>query len=241
MSIYIGQNTNSAYIPYVGNILVNKIYFGETLLYSPVITITSQPSNQTASSGAATFSIVATVTPNIGISYQWQKQEGGAGSFANVSGATNSTLSLSGLTSGNDNGDVYRCIVSATGADSVTSNSATLSVPLAAAFSLVPDGWTGAGFADNKLNSVGTLDFPWPEGSFRNATLTAAISGTLRITGIADEGGDCNITQIRVNGVYVWSHECNTPPLTVTTAILAGQQVIFSAGGTFRNVQVWIE
>jgi hypothetical protein len=95
----------------------------------PVITITSQPANQTAASGAATFSVAATVTGNATLSYQWQKQESGSGSFTNVGGATSSTLALSGLTNADDNGDVYRVVVSATGgATSVTSNSATVTV-----------------------------------------------------------------------------------------------------------------
>lgn len=96
---------------------------------APVITITSQPSNQTAISGSATFSVTATVTEAATLSYQWEKQEGGAGSFSNVSGATSNSLSLSSLTNAADNGDVYRCVVSATGgATSVTSNSVTLTV-----------------------------------------------------------------------------------------------------------------
>jgi hypothetical protein len=47
--------------------------------------------------------------------------------WANVSSATSPTLSLSGLTTA-DNGKRYRCVLSATGASSVNSNSATLTV-----------------------------------------------------------------------------------------------------------------
>jgi hypothetical protein len=97
---------------------------------APEITITQQPTPQTAVNDAATFTVAATVTLSATLSYQWEKQEGGAGAFAAVSGATSDTLSLTSLTSADDNGDVYRCVVSATGgATPVTSSSAALTVP----------------------------------------------------------------------------------------------------------------
>jgi hypothetical protein len=47
--------------------------------------------------------------------------------FANISGATSASLALTGLTSSN-NGDLYQAVVAATGATSVTSQSAALTV-----------------------------------------------------------------------------------------------------------------
>jgi hypothetical protein len=97
-----------------------------------IITINTQPSNQTASGGNATFSLSVSVTNSETASYQWEKQESGSGDFSAVSGATSNTLSLSSLTDTDDNGDVYRVVVSASGgADSVTSSSASLTVPAA--------------------------------------------------------------------------------------------------------------
>jgi hypothetical protein len=92
------------------------------------ITITSQPANQTAASGAATFSVTATVSPSGTLTYQWQKSDDAGTTFANVSGATSATLSLTSLTNGADNNDQYRVIVSAVGAAPVTSSAATLTV-----------------------------------------------------------------------------------------------------------------
>jgi hypothetical protein len=48
--------------------------------------------------------------------------------FANISGASSQTLSLSGLTKASDNGDRFRVVVSAAGAASVTSRPVTLTV-----------------------------------------------------------------------------------------------------------------
>jgi hypothetical protein len=92
------------------------------------ITITQQPTAQTASNGAATFSVSATSTPGGTLSYQWQKQESGAGSFSNIAGATSYSLALTGLTNAEDNGDVFRVVLSASNAVSVTSSTAALTV-----------------------------------------------------------------------------------------------------------------
>jgi hypothetical protein len=76
-------------------------------------------------SSAATFSVGAVSTATL--SYQWQLSTDGGTTFSNISGATSATLSLSGLTTG-DSGKRYRCVVSATGTSSVTSDPATLTV-----------------------------------------------------------------------------------------------------------------
>lgn len=94
----------------------------------PVISISSQPSNQTASGGAATFSVTASVTQSATLSYQWQKSTNSGSTWSDISGATSASLTLSSLTS-SDNNSQYRVIVSATGgATSVTSSAATLTV-----------------------------------------------------------------------------------------------------------------
>jgi hypothetical protein len=76
-----------------------------------------------ASSAAFTVAAASTAT----LSYQWQLSTDAGSTFANISGATSATLSLTGLTTA-ESGRRYRCVVSATGTSSVTSNSATLTV-----------------------------------------------------------------------------------------------------------------
>lgn len=96
----------------------------------PVITISSQPANTSVVAPAtATFSVTAAATLGGTLSYQWQKQESGAGAWSNISGATSSSYTTGATTVLDDNTDKYRVIVSATlGATSVTSNAATLTV-----------------------------------------------------------------------------------------------------------------
>jgi hypothetical protein len=94
----------------------------------PVVTISSQPSNQTASSGSATFSVTASATESATLTYQWQKSTDSGSTFLPVSGATSASLVLSSLTTG-DNSSQYRVVVGASGgATSVTSSAATLTV-----------------------------------------------------------------------------------------------------------------
>jgi hypothetical protein len=76
-------------------------------------------------SSSATFTVAAASTATL--SYQWQLSTDAGSTFANISGATSATLSLTGLTTA-ESGRQYRCVVSATGTSSVTTNSATLTV-----------------------------------------------------------------------------------------------------------------
>lgn len=73
----------------------------------------------------AEFSISAFYGPG-SVTYQWQVSTNAGATWANISGATLSTLSFAATVS--DNGKRYRCIISAAGSASVTSNPATLTV-----------------------------------------------------------------------------------------------------------------
>ena len=90
------------------------------------ITIGTQPANATTSSGAATFTVAATVDQSGTITYQWQKKAAGSTRYANVSGATSASLALTGQTAAAD-GDKYRVKINTSkGAEEVISDAATL-------------------------------------------------------------------------------------------------------------------
>lgn len=91
------------------------------------ITIGTQPADQNTDTGAATFSVVATVSSGGGaLSYQWQVKPVGTTRWVNVPDATSADLVLSGQTEA-DTGDQYRVKVnSAGGASEVVSDVATL-------------------------------------------------------------------------------------------------------------------
>ena len=95
-----------------------------------LITIDTQPADDASATGSAvTFSVAASITGTGGtLTYQWQEDSGSG--FANITAAgvysdvTTDTLAISDNT-GLDTYQ-YRVVVSATGADSVTSTAATL-------------------------------------------------------------------------------------------------------------------
>jgi hypothetical protein len=78
-----------------------------------------------ASTAVASFSVSAFFSGNT-LTYQWQLSTDAGTTWANISGATSPTLSFSATAA--DNGKRYRCVLSATGVASVTTNSATLTV-----------------------------------------------------------------------------------------------------------------
>jgi hypothetical protein len=102
---------------------------GDNDTIAPEITIGTQPQNISVIEPAtATFSVIATRSGTGTLTYQWQKQEGGAGAWSNITGATSASYTTGATVLADDNGDRYRVIVSLAGAESVTSAAATLTV-----------------------------------------------------------------------------------------------------------------
>ena len=96
------------------------------------IAITTQPASRSDAAGTAvTFAVVSTITGTGGTqTFQWGLSTDGGSTFSNISnggvysGATTATLAISDNTGLDTN--QYRVVISATGADSVTSAAATL-------------------------------------------------------------------------------------------------------------------
>ena len=90
------------------------------------ITLSTNNTDKTTSSGAATFVVAASVTNTGTATFQWQKRLTSTGRFSNVSGATSTSLALTGQTAAND-GNQYRVKVNSNnGAPEVISAVATL-------------------------------------------------------------------------------------------------------------------
>ncbi len=95
----------------------------------PVITISSQPVPQATTNGSASFSVTASVSGGVSLTYQWQKKDSNGQSFINLSNQTSPTLSLTSLTRAGDHGDMFRVIIKSSDAvSSMTSSSAILTV-----------------------------------------------------------------------------------------------------------------
>lgn len=147
---------------------------------SAAATISSNPTNVTACSGAAAnFSVTA--TGNATINYRWQKNA------VDISGAISSTYSIPAVVAG-DAGS-YRCIVSnATGSD--TSTVATLTVNATTVINTQPVGLSA--FAGDNVSltvvAAGTsISYQWKkDGSNVNngGNITGATTATLQISSI---------------------------------------------------------
>lgn len=96
-------------------------------------TINTQPSNATVTEGATANFTVAATTSGGSLSYQWQRNPGGVGSWANVTtgtgGTTASYTTAATTVSGGDanNADTFRCLVTDSNG-TTTSSAATLTV-----------------------------------------------------------------------------------------------------------------
>jgi hypothetical protein len=152
----------------------------------PVITIGTQPSSQSASGGAATFSVSASVTQSATLSYQWQKSTNSGSTWTEISGATSASLALTGLTTG-DNASQYRVVVSATGgATSVTSSAATLTVASFTATAVLLTSGTSytvpSGATSMKAWAVGGGGYGYGGGGGGTAYKTWAVTGGSSVT-----------------------------------------------------------
>lgn len=111
----------------------------------PTITILTQPVDtlvdlSDSSTDTAVFTIDITGVPESSVSYQWQVQEGGTGSWANVSRGsggttatyTTGTVQVAASGTADSSGDKYKCIVTSNAVgvanSPLTSNVVTLTV-----------------------------------------------------------------------------------------------------------------
>ena len=110
----------------------------DSIVLDSTITITSQPSSVSKVHPAtASFTVAATLSGAGSLTYQWQVQEGGTGSWTNVSrgsGGTTATYTtgatqVAASGTADSNGDKYRCVVGASTANTdVTTDAVTLTV-----------------------------------------------------------------------------------------------------------------
>jgi hypothetical protein len=186
---------------------------------APVITVTAHPQNATiaSTSSTASFSITASVSSGT-LAYQWQKREASGSTWANVSGATSSTLSLTGLDYAADGSDSYRCRLTASGAAAVTSSVAVLNIIWAAVPQIslinVPStvswpAWGNSAFVtfDQRIYGASNtgITFLWQaRASYTNDAFTSveSILGANSVFG-GTAGGSLTITNLPRNSVTV--------------------------------------
>lgn len=109
-----------------------RVVFSEVAVVRvPTINWNTLPVDTSAFNSQATFTASASMNLTDTIQYQWQVSTDNAATWSNISGATNSTLLLTGLSPSSD-GRRYRCVASGTtySATATTAiNGVVLSVP----------------------------------------------------------------------------------------------------------------
>ena len=211
-------------------------------------TITTQPTSQTVTAGNnASFTVVASGTAPL--SYRWRLNG------ANISGATNATLTLTSVTVGQSGGS-YSCVVSNI-AGSATSSAATLTVnaaTIAPTITLQPVSRTVTAGTNVSFTVVATgttpLSYQW---RLNGANISGATSATLTLTSVTtgQSGGSYSCFVSNVAGTATSSAAAltvNAAPIapTITTqpvsrTVTAGTNVSFTvaASGTSPFSYQW--
>ncbi|MEE1945818.1 MBG domain-containing protein [Pedobacter sp. KR3-3] len=229
-----------------------------TLTIAQAPSITAQPSARTICAGVnTTFSATALNATG----YQWQVDQGAG--FTNISngapysGATTSTLTLTGATAGM-NGYVYRLVATGTCTPDATSNSAALTVNSAPSITTQPSNTTACLGSNTSFTvaASNTTSYQWQVnqgGGFTNISNGGAYSGatsaTLTITG-ATAGLNGYTYRVLVSGSCTPSATSNSATLTISLApaitaqpsastICAGAATTFTATASNATGYQW--
>lgn len=160
--------------------------------------VSAQPQDITLCAGSNhTFNVTAT---GGGLGYQWQLSTDGGGTYNNIanggiySGATTSSLTLTGLTAGLS-GNRYRCVVTGSCPPAVNSNGAILTVVTSVAVTTQPTDATVCEGSNSSFTVAGSgagIIYQWQVSTDGGATWTnvtnagiysGATTATLTITG----------------------------------------------------------
>ena len=108
----------------------------------------------------ATFDVSASITDNTAVSYQWQLRNQ-FGTFIDITGETNASLTFTNTSRPDDNGKQVRCIVSSIYNQQVISDPATLTVtPANITITVNPNDVTAVNGSTATFNVTATLDVP---------------------------------------------------------------------------------
>jgi hypothetical protein len=169
------------------------------LVVNDAVVITSQPAaTQTVCSGAnVSFSVTATGT---GLTYQWRKGTTNLSDVGNISGATTSTLTLTGVLT-SDAGNYNVMVSGASPCAALTSTNATLVVNDAVVITSQPAATqtvcSGANVSFS-VTATGTgLTYQWRKGTTNlsnGGNISGATTATLTLTGVlTSDAGSYNV------------------------------------------------
>lgn len=188
---------------------------GAVLTVYSLLTITKQPSNQSGCEGSAGVTYTISVTgPSPTFQWQWYHPKFNP-TWTDIpagSGGTNQNLVISTALTSSMNGNMYRCVINASGGQSVTSSSASLTVILLPWISSQPVGATklvGESVTFNIGAGGSNLSYQWQKNSVNISGATSS-SYTIVSVELSDAGtyrcivkNSCNPTGITSNGAVL--------------------------------------
>ena len=193
---------------------------------------------------SATFTAAASANPAATV--QWQVSTNGGTSYTNVSGATSTTLTVSGTTAA-QNGSLYHAVFT-NSIGSTTSNAATLTVNFAPAITTQPASSTVTAGQTATFTVVATGNpaptYQWasaPSGSSTFTNISGATSATLTVASAtaAQNGNQYRVTVTNSVGTVTSSIATltvQTPPAITTqpssATVTAGATATFTAAAS---------
>jgi extracellular elastinolytic metalloproteinase len=215
-----------------------------TLTVNAAPVVTTHPANVALCTGSSnTFSIAATGS---NITYQWQLSTNGcSGPWSNINLATNSSLTLSGITAGQNNTG-YRCVVSGACAPIATSNCALLTVTASPNITSHPGNQiacegTTASFTTT-VSGTGVI-YQWQVSTNGGASFTnisSANAATLNLTNVTPALNNNQYRCVVSTSLCTTTSTSNAAILSINTlpAITAAPQNITLCTGSSGNFNI---
>ncbi len=219
---------------------------GATLTVGSGITITTNPANKTAClGGTVTYSVAATGS---GLTYKWQKNGVDMVDGGSISGASTTTLTITGVVPGDATN--YKCVIAGT-CGTATSTAATLTITSSPVITSQPAASQSicAGLnASFSLVATGAVSYQWRKNGvdLTNAgNISGALSASLLVSSItaADAGtytcivtGACSPVATSNNALLT----INTLPAITTqptaSTICSGANATFTIAATGTSI-----
>jgi len=233
----------------------SDIYNGVYLLKAPAasskITVTTQPKNTYAKSGAtAKITVAAT---GKGLKYQWQYRTSSTGSWKNATATGNKTKTLSVPATVSRHGYQYRCVITDGSGNKVNTKAVTLYVLGIKTQPANKNVKSGTTVKFTVSATGGGLKYQWQyrkssTGSWKNASATGSKTKTVSVPGTVSRNGyqyRCRITDAAGNTVYTKTVKLNvfgikTQPKSVIANV--GDEASFGivvTGGTKPYTYTW--
>ncbi len=195
--------------------------------------ISSQPPNRTICENANTsFSVTANGTGPY--SYQWQ--DNSTGSMADISGATNSSFSVSGASLGMS-GRQYHVLVTGACGPVVTSNTVSLTVnPIpVVSVSPTPSNAMVCGTGSVTLAASGATTYSWTPGGSSSASISVS---PLTTTNYTVTGTTTGCSSTATQSVTVNPAVTALASASLTTLCEGGNSALAAAGGNTTNYNI---